>query len=340
MSSRKKWASASAGRPALRTACPSRSRAVATPALSRPKRSPGYGEIRILPFRLRKISGGLRDDANAVSLDARLLAVCAEFLDRLRQSLLRGLERFAGGPVMAVPVGDVSTLRVNGVDHTVRVAEFRGSDDGIATAPSVAFGAFGANGAPPVSHLQLRLRPSDGGRDDEATIVEAVDLGWRLPFSGATDMTSVGEAIHRFLAADDPSRVDAWRVAVASRLLNAWGATYLDPRHVVEMGTRFRAFVDKRWPGAVLRREAPIIYRVGDRTMSGRLDVVVETSDAIVVVDHKSFPRARPQWLEQARKHGGQLRLYREAITASMSAPKPVQLALHLPIAGEVLMVE
>ncbi|MGD0188093.1 MAG: hypothetical protein ABSC25_22980 [Roseiarcus sp.] len=60
----------------------------------------------------------------------------------------------------------------------------------------------------------------------------------------------------------------------------------------------------------------------------------------IVVVDHKSFPGGRSQWIEQARKHAGQLRRYREAIAGSLSTPKPIRLALHQPIAGVMLMVE
>lgn len=50
--------------------------------------------------------------------------------------------------------------------------------------------------------------------------------------------------------------------------------------------------------------------------------------------------RERAQWLDQPRRYTGQLRLYDEAITASMETPKRVLLALHLPISGEVLVVE
>ena len=165
-------------------------------------------------------------------------------------------------------------------------------------------------------------------------------MGARLPFAGSPDMACVGDALHRFLAADNPTWDDERRIALAKRLLDAWGVTGLDPRDVVTMGSRFRGFIDKRWPDAILRREAPITYRMGHRTLSGRIDVFVEISDAIIVIDHKSFPGNRTQWLEQAKRYTGQLRLYGEAITASIPTPKQIQLALHLPISGEMLMVE
>lgn len=114
----------------------------------------------------------------------------------------------------------------------------------------------------------------------------------------------------------------------------------LDPRDVVTMGSRFRDFVGKRWPGAVLRREAPIVCRIGDRTLSGRIDLVVETHEVVVVFDHKSFPCAHDKWADQVKKHAGQLRIYRDAIVAALPAPRPVMLALHLPMSGEVLVVE
>lgn len=152
-------------------------------------------------------------------------------------------------------------------------------------------------------------------------------------------MDKVGEALHRFLAADDPAFDAEKRLALAIRLLEAWGVTGLDPRDVVTMGDRFRAFVAARWPDGVLRREAPVSHRLGDQTLSGRIDAVVETPEEIIVIDHKSFPGGYGQWQALAEKHFGQLRLYGEALRAASDRPKHVRVALHLPISGEVLML-
>ena len=243
----------------------------------------------------------------------------------------------AGGPAFVAPeVGD-TVVQVNGKLHAVRVAEPVPNEEAAPAPPSTAFAGpdVERKAFPP-----LALRPSSEGTVEDTKIVEEIDLGARLPFAGSPDMDRVGEALHRFLAADDPTWDDDRRNALGKRLLDAWGVTGFNSRDVVTMGTRFRAFVDERWPDAVLRREAPITYRMGHRTLSGRIDVLIETPDAIIVVDHKSFPGARIQWLDQAKKHAGQLHLYGEAVAAFMPTTKQVLLALHLPISGEVLVVE
>ena len=81
------------------------------------------------------------------------------------------------------------------------------------------------------------------------------------------------------------------------------------------------------------------MQRIGDRTLKGRLDAVVDTPDAMIVIDHKSYPGGRAQWIEQARKYAGQLRNYSDAVV-SVAAPRPVTVALHLPVSGTVLFVE
>jgi hypothetical protein len=245
--------------------------------------------------------------------------------------------RADGAPAILVPAVGDPLMKVDGKDHPVRVFEPAPTSEVSESAVSPAFASL------PVERRlfpPLAIRPGAEVAADDARVVEEVDLGARLPLTGSPDMNKVGEAVHRFLAADDPARDSGLRIAAALRLLSAWGVDGLDPRDVVAMSDRFRQFVDARWPKAILRREAPIHWRNGDRTLSGRLDVVVEATDAIIVIDHKSFPGGRAQWIGQARKHAGQLRSYRDAVSAARPGAKPVRLALHLPIGGEVLFIE
>jgi ATP-dependent helicase/nuclease subunit A len=241
------------------------------------------------------------------------------------------------GPAIAIPDVGEANVWVNGKPHAVRVAAPTPQAAEISRLPSIAF--MGPS-VEPVAFPPLAVKPSEEDAVEDARIVERIDLGPRLPMAGTPDMKNVGEAIHRFLAADDPAWDEARRHALARRLLDAWGVSALDPKDVVTMGTRFRGFIDQRWPGAVLRREAPIVRRMGDRTMSGRIDAVVEAPDAVVVFDHKSFPGRSSEHADQVRKHAGQLRLYRNAIETALLASKPISLALHLPISGEMLIVE
>jgi ATP-dependent exoDNAse (exonuclease V) beta subunit len=243
----------------------------------------------------------------------------------------------AGGPAIVVPLVGDETMQVNSKRHSVRVSEPLPDSEATSSATSPAFAGCEA---PPRAFSPLAIKPSAEGRADDAIIAEKVALGGRLPFAGKPDMNLVGEALHRFLAADDPSWDDARRQALAKRLLDAWGVTGFDPRDVVTMGTRFRNFIESRWPDSVLRREAPITHRMGSRTLSGRLDVIVETSDVIIVIDHKSFPGGEALWLDQAKKHAGQLRVYGDAVAAASSIQKPVLLALHLPVSGQMLMIQ
>ena len=125
---------------------------------------------------------------------------------------------------VAPAVGD-DTVKVNGNPHAVRVATFVANDEAISAIPA---SAFESPAVEPQSFSPLTLKPSSEGVLEDARIVEEIDLGARLPFAGSPDMTSVGDALHRFLAADDPTWTDERRDALAKRLLGAWGVTGLD----------------------------------------------------------------------------------------------------------------
>jgi ATP-dependent helicase/nuclease subunit A len=243
----------------------------------------------------------------------------------------------AGNSAVVAPAPGETKIQVNGRSHDARVTSLAPADEVQISPPTAVYKSQKIE-APTLA--PLALRPSSEGRFEDAQIIEEIDLGARLPFTGSPDMARVGEALHRFLAADDPVLESGVRVALASRLLNVWGVTGLDPRDVVTMSTRFHAFLNDRWPGALLRRETLVMHRLGHRTLSGRIDVIVETPKATIVIDHKSFPGNRTQWVEQAKRYAAQLRLYSGTLKAATSMLKPIHLALHLPISGEVLMVE
>lgn len=182
------------------------------------------------------------------------------------------------------------------------------------------------------------VRPSDLAR--EGRLGEPVRIGGRSPLSGEPDMEALGQAVHGFLAADRPEWTAERRVEVARGLLKLWGVASAVPvEALVGMGAALRAWAETHAPGAVWRREWPLMQRLaGGTLLKGMADLVLKTADALYLVDHKSFPGALPEALERAAGHAGQLAAYASALTEATG--KPVKGAfIHLPITGVVVPV-
>ena len=191
-----------------------------------------------------------------------------------------------------------------------------------------------------VTYPPMAIRPSDQDGKQDADIIEEIDIGERIPFSGNPDMNLLGEAVHRFLAADNMKYPEERRLALSSRILKSWNVTEISPQNLVKAATRFWEYIEKKWPNSSLHREAPIIWRDGDRTLNGRIDAYLELDDRIIIIDHKSFPGDRSKWLDQARKYAGQLRLYSQAVSAAGNQDKKIEIFLHLPISGQLLSIK
>lgn len=241
------------------------------------------------------------------------------------------------GPVLTIPRKDESSFFVNNNSHQVCMKNLNTLDSHSSNEHVI---SFNSPATPINSYPPLSIRPSNQDSVDSARILQEIDLGARLPLTGASDMTLVGDAVHRFLAADDVTWPNEQREALARKILHSWGVTALDARDLVTMGSRFRKFIDEQWPQAIIHREAPIIWRFGDRTLSGRIDIYLELPGKIIVIDHKSFPGNRSQWLDQVKKYAGQLKLYADAINATFNEQKTTELVLHLPVSGEILILD
>jgi ATP-dependent exoDNAse (exonuclease V) beta subunit len=167
-----------------------------------------------------------------------------------------------------------------------------------------------------------------------------VKLGNSVMVRRLVDMEALGTAVHMFFAADDPQRSRQDRLDTASGLLERYrvpGA--LDPADLVEIGDRLW-----RWAGesigerGVVRAEWPLGTKLQNGTLVlGRSDLVLETVEAMLVVDHKLFGLATAE--SKAEELAGQLGCYADAVALARPG-KPISKWVHLPMDGVIVAVE
>ena len=68
--------------------------------------------------------------------------------------------------------------------------------------------------------------------------------------------------------------------------------------------------------------EYPIRYTTDEgQLVTGWIDLLVETEEGFVLIDHKASPRARSDWEEIALGYSGQLAAYATGITQATGKP-------------------
>jgi ATP-dependent helicase/nuclease subunit A len=182
------------------------------------------------------------------------------------------------------------------------------------------------------------VSPSQAPPREGARVVAEFELGPRISVGG-DDMNLVGRALHAVIAAAlvNPVRDDA--VDTVAALLDGFGAGgALDARTVLAVAQRFERFVRAQFAVTRITVEYPIEHSLDDgRSVHGWIDVLLETPDGLVVIDHKSSPRPRSEWRAEALEHSGQLAAYRAALAAC--GERVVACGIHFPVSGGLLLV-
>jgi ATP-dependent helicase/nuclease subunit A len=156
---------------------------------------------------------------------------------------------------------------------------------------------------------------------DVGDVGQIVTVGQRLPLGSErpSDWSRVGDALHAFLAADRPELTPRQRLERAQRSLAAFQLeSMLEPFALLRSGDQLRAWIDASWPTARWHRELPIAGLVetseGCRRIEGSIDLLLETSDGVVLIDHKSYPGRRDTWPDRALAYAPQLAAYARAL--------------------------
>ncbi|RAS31906.1 UvrD-helicase domain-containing protein [Paraburkholderia bryophila] len=187
-----------------------------------------------------------------------------------------------------------------------------------------------AKDAPP-----LWYRPSDAEGGMYA-VAESEPIGVRVAITASIEMEMLGSALHLCIArVGVAGRGD---VADVERILGAWGVAHaVDSAAVVAQVQAFFSWLERRWPGGSVRVEMPLEANRTDGTrLRGRVDLLVDTPDGWVLIDHKSNPGGTSRDDASVQKYGSQLSAYAEAVEKCTGKQVKEQW-LYLPVAGRVV---
>ncbi|MBX3620637.1 MAG: UvrD-helicase domain-containing protein [Rhizobacter sp.] len=232
--------------------------------------------------------------------------------------------------------GDIALLDGSVVRRTQRVF----AEEDLAAAPPAKL-HVGRRWLAPVSatgHPHLWLRPSSASSGAYvAEVVEAV--GTRIPLKATVDMAALGSAIHNCIAFSLATNVEVTEEALASILARWRVGAAVEPAAVLAQAQALIRWVEGKWPGARLWTEVPVEVKLkSGQVVRGQIDLLVETGDRLVLVDHKADPRSAADGDRLAEAHGAQLDAYADAVLVGREGAV-VERWLFLPVAAQAVRV-
>jgi ATP-dependent helicase/nuclease subunit A len=186
-----------------------------------------------------------------------------------------------------------------------------------------------ASGAPAIDKLPLRLSPSSIAPSETATVGEIIKLGERLEINGEYDPATLGSALHAVIATTLMGQKATERVLQDHQMQKSVSAETSD-----ECARRLMDAIDQHFHPVSYHSEYPIRYTTDEgQLVSGWIDLLVETEEGFILIDHKASPRARSDWEEIALGYSGQLEAYAAGITQATGKPV-ISRWIHFAVTG------
>ena len=184
----------------------------------------------------------------------------------------------------------------------------------------------------PANRLSFRISPSSmEGTDVGAVIGEKAEIGTGMGVTMFSKPSDLGDCVHSYMAVAVAAKDEIPKLA--EKVVQQWGvAAALPADKLVSAGKDLRAFIERRWPGAVIHTEVPMsVEHPTGQVSEGFIDMLLETKDGYVIIDHKMVRALEEEKLRVA--YGVQLQCYRMAVEKA-TGKKVLQTFLHLPNQG------
>ncbi len=190
------------------------------------------------------------------------------------------------------------------------------------------------------ARLPLAFNPS-AAESAACKVTEQLRIGERIPLSGDVDMTMLGTSIHACIAAALTDANAPLTEEEVSAILDGHGVgDVVTAKSVMGQIAALDNWMAQRWPQARRHAEIPIeVVLNNGQVMQGRIDLLLETSDGWVLLDHKSNPNGPDKWAEIAKDYSGQLGAYSSAVEKATGKPV-LERWLFFPVSGGAVRIE
>jgi ATP-dependent exoDNAse (exonuclease V) beta subunit len=193
-----------------------------------------------------------------------------------------------------------------------------------------------------INYPAARISPSlmkETSDCEERSWKIAHSFGSRIKINGKPEMDKLGNAVHAYLDVEHKAKAEEERLMLAKRIMKNWDMEeFIDYSEVADAGNRLNGFLDANYMGCKIFREWPMFMRNDEgQVIQGWIDMLIETREGYVIVDHKDYPGA--DVIERAEKYKTQLIAYEEAVEKSTGRPV-VDILLHFPISGLILKLK
>ena len=188
--------------------------------------------------------------------------------------------------------------------------------------------------------LPLTYLPSSSMRGADANAREQCAVGTRIALHDSPPMASLGTAIHASVCLSFADPECPITLEEVQRLLAAHNVlAHVCAAQVKDQVVALHDWIASRWPGARAMAEYPVQQLLATgQALNGRIDLLLDTGDGWVLIDHKSNPLPAAHWDAIAQEHASQLQAYADAIHAASGRPV-TQAWLFLPTAAGAVRV-
>lgn len=182
--------------------------------------------------------------------------------------------------------------------------------------------------------MPLKFNPSQAA-SMSATAMDTVQLGEPLVLSSYEDKDVLGTAIHSCIALSFTDRQVPLSEGEVVRVLDGYGmqgaiSTKLLTQRIQEL----HQWIAGRWPAVTAHAEIPVQSVLANgQILNGRIDLLLDTADGWILIDHKSSVLEQAKWSTLAPKYAAQMSAYASAIEKA-TGRKVVEAWLFLPVAG------